>query len=334
MTWHSGSPKRMLYSTTFGPVGRDHDPAIQDTRGTPRRAARSSVSVGQIARSITSSTISLGTNGTGVYAPIPPVFGPWSPSNARLWSCAVANGTRVRTVAEHEDRELGSGHALLDDAHTARVAERLARQVRAHCCARVGDRLGDDDTLPRGQAVGLDDVQPGERLEEAERLVLLPGAERAVRARSAPRRSRARPSSRLWTLRARPRRPSIRTRGVRPHRARRRPRRPAVPPDRSPRDRGAGRRRAPPPRPGRSRRPVDTRRARPSRGCPARQKRSSTSGERASPHASACSRPPLPMTSAARRSTRRAGNTTVWSRAGPTPTNVTGTPRKSSMNRT
>ena len=53
-------------------------------------------------------------------------------------------------------------------------------------------------------------------------------------------------------------------------------------------------------------RPVDTRRARPSRGCPGAQKRSSTSGERASPHASACSRPPPPMTSDAASSTRRA----------------------------
>ena len=30
------------------------------------------------------------TMGTGEYAPMPPVFGPRSPSNARLWSWAVA----------------------------------------------------------------------------------------------------------------------------------------------------------------------------------------------------------------------------------------------------
>ncbi len=33
------------------------------------------------------------TTGGGEYAPIPPVFGPRSPSKARLWSCAAASGT-------------------------------------------------------------------------------------------------------------------------------------------------------------------------------------------------------------------------------------------------
>ena len=32
------------------------------------------------------------TTGAGEYAPIPPVFGPWSPSKIRLWSCEVAIG--------------------------------------------------------------------------------------------------------------------------------------------------------------------------------------------------------------------------------------------------
>ena len=35
------------------------------------------------------------TTGAGEQAPMPPVFGPWSPSSTRLWSCEVASGTTV-----------------------------------------------------------------------------------------------------------------------------------------------------------------------------------------------------------------------------------------------
>ena len=127
---------------------------------------------------------------------MPPVFGPSSPSNARLWSCAGANGTRVAPVAQHEQRQLGTGQALLDHARAARVAERVARQVRAHRVARLGDRLGDDHALARGEAVGLDHVEPGQRLEERERAP--PRRRRrtcACRAVGTPGASRARPSS-------------------------------------------------------------------------------------------------------------------------------------------
>src|SRR5262249_14252901 len=51
---------------------------------------------GATARSMTSSTTSAPMNGTGEYAPMPPVFGPSSRSNARLWSCAAPmNDARV-----------------------------------------------------------------------------------------------------------------------------------------------------------------------------------------------------------------------------------------------
>ena len=40
-----------------------------------------------------------GAQGSGVYAPIPPVFGPASPSPARLKSCAASSGTAVTPSA-------------------------------------------------------------------------------------------------------------------------------------------------------------------------------------------------------------------------------------------
>ena len=39
------------------------------------------------------------TIGAGEYAPMPPVFGPWSPSSRRLWSWLVASGEHVAAVA-------------------------------------------------------------------------------------------------------------------------------------------------------------------------------------------------------------------------------------------
>ena len=91
---------------------------------------------------------------------MPPVFGPVSPSPTRLKSCAGASGTARVAVADREHRQLGAGHALLDDDRATRVAERLARQLGPH----VGLGLGEVDSvtrtpLPGGQAVGLDDVR-------------------------------------------------------------------------------------------------------------------------------------------------------------------------------
>ena len=71
---------------------------------------------------------------------MPPVFGPVSPSPMRLKSCAGRERHAVgRPVAQHEQRELGAGQALLDHERAAGVAERRARQVGAHRVARLGD---------------------------------------------------------------------------------------------------------------------------------------------------------------------------------------------------
>ncbi len=44
---------------------------------------------------------------------------------------------RVVSVAQHEHRQLGAGHSLFDHTRAPGVAERGAREVRAHCVTRV-----------------------------------------------------------------------------------------------------------------------------------------------------------------------------------------------------
>ena len=49
--------------------------------------------VGMMISRITRAWIFGVTTGAGEYAPMPPVFGPWSPSRSRLWSWLVASGS-------------------------------------------------------------------------------------------------------------------------------------------------------------------------------------------------------------------------------------------------
>jgi hypothetical protein len=94
IAWVSGSPNRQLNSSTFGPRSVSISPAYRTPRyGTP------SAAMAVIVRSSTSvrirSAVAPSTNGTGVYAPMPPVFGPASSSPTRLKSCANASATAL-----------------------------------------------------------------------------------------------------------------------------------------------------------------------------------------------------------------------------------------------
>ena len=87
---------------------------------------------------------------------MPPVFGPRSPSKARLWSCAVPSGMRGRAVAEGEEARLLADEAFLDDELGAGRPERASE----HGVDRrlgFGDARRDDDALAGGEAVRLDD---------------------------------------------------------------------------------------------------------------------------------------------------------------------------------
>ena len=81
----SGSPNRQFHSSSFGPSAVSMRPAKSTpTYGVP--AARRASTTGWTNVAVSSST-AYGT-GAGANAPMPPVFGPVSPSPMRLWSWA------------------------------------------------------------------------------------------------------------------------------------------------------------------------------------------------------------------------------------------------------
>ncbi len=92
MTWASGSPRRALHSRSAGPSAVSISPAYRNPRkGAPRRA--SSARSGRWTVSRIASTAASSRSASGEYAPIPPVFGPSSPSSNRLWSRAAGSAT-------------------------------------------------------------------------------------------------------------------------------------------------------------------------------------------------------------------------------------------------
>ena len=270
---------------------------------TPRYSAprrRSSASVGQIACSITSSTSLVAAR--TARASTRPCRRCSGPGRRRTRACGPAPARtaarRVRRTARTptaRDRSCPLRSRTCGPASPNASPDRYARTASRASASR----LGDDHALARGEPVGLHDVQAAAASRGTRtRRSSLTGAERAVPRRSAPRPRRARPSSTPWSLRA------CAAAAVGPNA--RRPgavervddtRRRAVPRARPRRDRRRARRRARRPRAGIGR--VDrhgTRPARPCPGCRARRRPRRPSGERASPHASACSRPPAPTT--------------------------------------
>ena len=86
---------------------------------------------------------------------MPPVLGPWSPSKARLWSCAEASGIAVSPSHSAKNEASSPTQELLDHHLGAGVAEAAAE----HHVDRgfgLGDRLGDDHALAGREPVGLD----------------------------------------------------------------------------------------------------------------------------------------------------------------------------------
>ena len=77
---------------------------------------------------------------TGQYAPMPPVFGPRSPSSSRLWSCAGRQRDDPLAVGEREDRELFALHELLDEHVVAGVAERMSLAASRDAASRASSK--------------------------------------------------------------------------------------------------------------------------------------------------------------------------------------------------
>ncbi len=262
---------------------------------------------------------------------MPPVLGPASPSYARLKSCAGASGSAASGSPLQTTSNESSGPARPSSITSVRPASPNASPERydAHGVARVGERLGDDDALARGETVGLHHVGRGELLEVRERGVVLVDAEGAVACGGDPGLGERVLHPGLRPLEPRARGCRARSSGDHVPAPRRRRRRRAAPRARPPRGRRRGRRRAAPPGPDRPGRWGSRARSRRSRGCRAR---------RTPPGPTANAAAPRPGRAPVRRIRRRGrapqaarGRTTVWARSGPTPTKLMGTPTKSSM---
>ena len=87
---------------------------------------------------------------------MPPVFGPWSPSNARLWSCAVESGIAVSPShsAKNEASSPCKNSSITISAPAAPDAPPLEHHVDGGF--GLGERLRNDHALAGGKAVGLD----------------------------------------------------------------------------------------------------------------------------------------------------------------------------------
>jgi hypothetical protein len=86
---------------------------------------------------------------------MPPVLGPVSPSNARLWSPAVASGRAV--LPSHRAKNETSSPSRQSSMRTSAPAapKRPEKTSRTAACASANAR-GDRHALARRQAVGLD----------------------------------------------------------------------------------------------------------------------------------------------------------------------------------
>ena len=94
--------------------------------GVPRAA--SSSTTGRSTVSTISSTNAVSAAGTGEYEPIPPVFGPVSPSPTRLKSCAGASGSTVSpsTSAKMDTSSPSSSSSITTGPSNAAAARKPA----------------------------------------------------------------------------------------------------------------------------------------------------------------------------------------------------------------
>ena len=97
------------------------------------------------------------TTGAGEYAPMPPVFGPWSSSLEPLVVLRRRERQHVAPVRHHDEARFLAREELLDDHARAGRAHRVADQHRVDRRVRLGDGRRDDHALAGREAVGLDD---------------------------------------------------------------------------------------------------------------------------------------------------------------------------------
>ena len=94
---------------------------------------------------------------------MPPVFKPWSPSSARLWSCEVGKQFRRFAVAKRVQRNFHAFQKFLDDNVRARRAEGFADQDFVNGLVRFGDVGANQNAFAERQAVGFHGAFAAER---------------------------------------------------------------------------------------------------------------------------------------------------------------------------
>ena len=93
--------------------GQDQ-PGVQRADGTASRVGQAPRGSAGGRRRAGRSASSSARSGSGLKAPIPPVFGPSSPSRRRLWSRARGRATASRPSHQGDQARFGTGQALLD----------------------------------------------------------------------------------------------------------------------------------------------------------------------------------------------------------------------------
>ena len=78
---------------------------------------------------------------------MPPVFGPWSPSKTRLWSCVGRKRQAIIAIAQADEADFFALEKLFDDKTSG---PELCDGV-----VGLGAVLRDHDTFTRRQAIGL-----------------------------------------------------------------------------------------------------------------------------------------------------------------------------------
>ena len=97
------------------------------------------------------------TTGAGEYAPMPPVFGPAVAVAQPLVVLRRRERQHVAAVDHHDEARLLAVEEILDHDARAGGAHRVVDEHRVDRGVRLGRRLRDDDALAGGEAVGLDD---------------------------------------------------------------------------------------------------------------------------------------------------------------------------------
>ena len=96
------------------------------------------------------------TTGAGEYAPMPPVFGPWSPSKMPLVILRRGERQDVLAIRHHDEARFLALQEFLDDDLAAGIAE-LAAEHRLRGRDGFVGGVDDDHAFAGGEPARLDD---------------------------------------------------------------------------------------------------------------------------------------------------------------------------------